>query len=173
MLEQVAFQAEGVLAVHLPVEVFLREVLGDLPWTLQRLVLVVRPRSLIGPQRRSDLRATLGIDDEADLRSRRFVEHPVECAAPQQTIAFGVPAAHVRMHARKPKLHQILPRLAGLHEILPEGGAMFVDGNGVTDVWPQLLGLAIFGATLIPGGMFVFAVAERWAKKTGRLKRQG
>ena len=50
---------------------------------------------------------------------------------------------------------------------------MFVDGNGVTDVWPQLLGLAIFGATLIPGGMFVFAVAERWAKKTGRLKRQG
>ncbi len=29
------------------------------------------------------------------------------------------------------------------------------------------------GALLVPGGIGVFAVAERWAKKTGRLKRQG
>ena len=82
MLEQVALQTVCVLAVHLPVEVFLREVLGDLPGALQRLVLWVHPRSPIRRQRRSDLLATLGIDDEADLRSRRFVEYPVEGAAP-------------------------------------------------------------------------------------------
>jgi ABC-2 type transport system permease protein len=48
-----------------------------------------------------------------------------------------------------------------------------IDGKSVIDVWEQLAALAAFGVTLIPGGMLAFAVAERWAKKTGRLKRQG
>src|SRR3990172_6640941 len=48
-----------------------------------------------------------------------------------------------------------------------------IDGRGVTELWGTLATLALFGAVLIPGGMAVFAVAERWAKKTGRLKRQG
>ncbi|MEX2245729.1 MAG: ABC transporter permease [Dehalococcoidia bacterium] len=48
-----------------------------------------------------------------------------------------------------------------------------IDGASVADVWEQLAALAVFGVVLIPGGMLVFAVAERWAKKTGRLKRQG
>ncbi len=33
--------------------------------------------------------------------------------------------------------------------------------------------LALFGVVLVPLSLFVFGVAERWAKKTGRLKRQG
>jgi len=48
-----------------------------------------------------------------------------------------------------------------------------IDGKSVADVWRELLALAVFGALLLPGSMAVFAVAERWAKKTGRLKRQG
>jgi ABC-2 type transport system permease protein len=37
-----------------------------------------------------------------------------------------------------------------------------------------LLGiLAIFGVVLVPLSLALFGVAERWAKKTGRLKRQG
>ena len=48
-----------------------------------------------------------------------------------------------------------------------------INGESVVEIWPQLLALAGFGALLIPGGMAVFAVAERWAKKTGKLKRQG
>jgi len=48
-----------------------------------------------------------------------------------------------------------------------------IDGKGVADVLPQLGALALFGVVLIPGGMALFGVAERWAKKTGRLKRQG
>jgi len=31
----------------------------------------------------------------------------------------------------------------------------------------------VFGVVLIPGSIAVFAVAERYAKKTGQLKRQG
>jgi ABC-2 type transport system permease protein len=33
--------------------------------------------------------------------------------------------------------------------------------------------LAVFGVVLVPVSLLVFGVAERWAKKTGRLKRQG
>ncbi|MDP9236974.1 MAG: ABC transporter permease [Chloroflexota bacterium] len=48
-----------------------------------------------------------------------------------------------------------------------------IDGKSVVDVWPQISALAGFGVALIPGGMLCFAIAERWAKQTGRLKRQG
>jgi ABC-2 type transport system permease protein len=33
--------------------------------------------------------------------------------------------------------------------------------------------LALFGAVLVPLSLIAFGAAERWAKKTGRLKRQG
>src|SRR5439155_14050404 len=48
-----------------------------------------------------------------------------------------------------------------------------VDGKSLAELGPTLLILAGFGAVLIPGGIAVFAVGEGWAKKTGRLKRQG
>lgn len=48
-----------------------------------------------------------------------------------------------------------------------------IEGESVVGVWEQLAWLAGFGVVLIPGGIAVFAIAERWAKKTGRLKRQG
>ena len=48
-----------------------------------------------------------------------------------------------------------------------------IDGKSLFDVWHQLAALAVFGIVLIPGGMITFGAAERWAKKTGRLKRQG
>jgi ABC-2 type transport system permease protein len=48
-----------------------------------------------------------------------------------------------------------------------------IDGQSVADVWKALAALVGFGIVLIPGGMMAFAAAERWAKKTGRLKRQG
>jgi ABC-2 type transport system permease protein len=48
-----------------------------------------------------------------------------------------------------------------------------IDGDSIVDVWRELAALAAFGIVLIPGGMLTFGAAERWAKKTGRLKRQG
>ncbi len=48
-----------------------------------------------------------------------------------------------------------------------------IDGKGVSQLEGPLLALTLFGLVLIPGSIIVFAVAERWAKKTGRLKRQG
>lgn len=48
-----------------------------------------------------------------------------------------------------------------------------IDGESVRGVWREIAALAVFGALLLPASMGVFAIAERWAKRTGRLKRQG
>jgi ABC-2 type transport system permease protein len=48
-----------------------------------------------------------------------------------------------------------------------------IDGDSVTDMAGTLGILAAFGAAMIPGSIAVFAMAERWAKRTGKLKRQG
>ena len=41
------------------------------------------------------------------------------------------------------------------------------------DVLPELEVLAILGIALIPIGLWIFSLAERWAKRTGKLKRTG
>jgi ABC-2 type transport system permease protein len=48
-----------------------------------------------------------------------------------------------------------------------------LDGQGFGHQGGNLLVLAAFGVLMIPGALMAFSVAERWAKKTGRLKRQG
>ena len=48
-----------------------------------------------------------------------------------------------------------------------------IEGQSVGALADTLAILAIFGALLVPFSVFVFAVAERWAKRTGKLKRQG
>jgi len=48
-----------------------------------------------------------------------------------------------------------------------------IDGDSVTEMAGTLGILTAFGVVMIPGSIAVFAVAERWAKRTGKLKRQG
>jgi ABC-2 type transport system permease protein len=51
--------------------------------------------------------------------------------------------------------------------------ATVIDGRGFGPEASTLAVLAAFGALLIPAALLAFGAAERWAKKTGRLKRQG
>jgi ABC-2 type transport system permease protein len=48
-----------------------------------------------------------------------------------------------------------------------------IDGASVGDETGNLIALALFAVVLIPVSVAVFSAAERWAKRTGRLKRQG
>jgi ABC-2 type transport system permease protein len=48
-----------------------------------------------------------------------------------------------------------------------------IDGAGPADQLGRLAVLAAFGVVMVPGSLLAFDAAERWAKKTGRLKRQG
>lgn len=51
--------------------------------------------------------------------------------------------------------------------------AAVIDGADIADVGGQLLALVGFAVVLVPLSIAVFSAAERWAKRTGRLKRQG
>ncbi len=46
-------------------------------------------------------------------------------------------------------------------------------GAPISAVASELLTLALMGAVMIPIGLWVFGHVERWAKKTGKLKRTG
>ena len=48
-----------------------------------------------------------------------------------------------------------------------------IDGEGFTELWPTMVGLLISGLIMIPLGVYVFSLGERYAKRTGRLKRSG
>jgi ABC-2 type transport system permease protein len=48
-----------------------------------------------------------------------------------------------------------------------------LDRAGLGAEAPTLVTLAAFGVVLVPASLLAFAAAERWAKRTGRLKRQG
>jgi ABC-2 type transport system permease protein len=46
-------------------------------------------------------------------------------------------------------------------------------GAPISAVAPELLTLALMGVVMVPLGLWVFGRVERWAKKTGKLKRTG
>ncbi|MFN0145496.1 MAG: ABC transporter permease [Dehalococcoidia bacterium] len=48
-----------------------------------------------------------------------------------------------------------------------------IRGDSVIDLLPVLGGLLVAGIGLIPAGVWVFSAGERYAKRTGRLKRAG
>jgi ABC-2 type transport system permease protein len=48
-----------------------------------------------------------------------------------------------------------------------------IDGHGITEQAATLSVLALFGIVIVPLSLAGFSAAENWAKKTGRLKRQG
>jgi ABC-2 type transport system permease protein len=68
---------------------------------------------------------------------------------------------------------QVLSRLSPATDVLDGVRAGLIHGTPITellhDVWPLL----IAGAVLIPFGLWAFGQAERYAKRTGKLKRVG
>jgi ABC-2 type transport system permease protein len=48
-----------------------------------------------------------------------------------------------------------------------------LEGDGLSDAAGDIGVLMVFAVVLVPLSIAVFSAAERWAKRTGRLKRQG
>lgn len=48
-----------------------------------------------------------------------------------------------------------------------------LDHAGLGQLWPKLLELGALGIVMIPIGLSIFLIAERYAMRTGRLKRNG
>ena len=68
---------------------------------------------------------------------------------------------------------QALSRLSPATYVLEGVRASLVDGATLVDLWPQLWPLLVIGLITIPVGMSIFQRAERYAKRTGKLHRNG
>lgn len=68
---------------------------------------------------------------------------------------------------------QILAPLSPMTYVLRSVRAGLLDGAPPVAVTGDLVMLSLFGVLLVPGGLLVFRAAERYARRTGRLKRSG
>jgi len=51
--------------------------------------------------------------------------------------------------------------------------AALQEGAGIAELWESIRVLLVMGVVFVPLGLFVFHLGERYAKKTGKLKRSG
>jgi ABC-2 type transport system permease protein len=72
-----------------------------------------------------------------------------------------------------PEWMQALSKLSPATYVLDGVRAGLLDGAPVTALWHDVVPLVVMGAVLIPAGLWVFGRAERYAKRTGKLKRVG
>jgi ABC-2 type transport system permease protein len=68
---------------------------------------------------------------------------------------------------------QALSKLSPATYVLDGVRAGLLDGTPVTALWYDVVPLVIMGIVLIPAGLWAFGRAERYAKRTGKLKRVG
>jgi ABC-2 type transport system permease protein len=68
---------------------------------------------------------------------------------------------------------QALSPLSPMTYVLRAVRAGLLEGAPPAAVGGDLLILAVMGFALVPGGLLVFRAAERYARRTGRLKRSG
>lgn len=68
---------------------------------------------------------------------------------------------------------QILSFISPATYILDGIRGALIDGSGLSDLLPTLGALALFAVVLVPLSLAVFAWAESYAKRTGKLKRSG
>jgi ABC-2 type transport system permease protein len=72
-----------------------------------------------------------------------------------------------------PRWLQVLAPLSPITYILRSVRVALLEGGTLDQVVGDLVVLTFMGALLVPGGLLIFRAAERYAKRTGRLKRSG
>lgn len=72
-----------------------------------------------------------------------------------------------------PQWLQYVSRLSPITYTLKGMRACLIDGASLGEVWPYIWPLLISGAIMIPAGLQVFSMAEKYCKRKGRLKRSG
>ena len=72
-----------------------------------------------------------------------------------------------------PEWMQAIATVSPVTYALEGSRAALQDGAGITELWESIRVLIVMGAVFVPLGLFVFHLGERYAKKTGKLKRSG
>jgi ABC-2 type transport system permease protein len=68
---------------------------------------------------------------------------------------------------------QLLAKISPATYVLEAMRGAILDGTGTVALLPKMIPMLVIGVITIPVGMYVFGHFERYAKRTGRLKRSG
>jgi ABC-2 type transport system permease protein len=72
-----------------------------------------------------------------------------------------------------PNWMQVMAKGSPAYYMLDGLRASIQDGKGLSTLWGDVWPLVICGLVSIPLGLYLFSLAERYAKRTGKLKRNG
>jgi ABC-2 type transport system permease protein len=72
-----------------------------------------------------------------------------------------------------PRWMQAIATVSPVTYALEGARAALLEGAGISELWGSIRVLLIMGVVFIPLGLYVFHLGERYAKKTGKLKRSG
>jgi ABC-2 type transport system permease protein len=72
-----------------------------------------------------------------------------------------------------PEWMQVAAQFSPVTYALEGSRAALLRGVGVSQLWESIWPLLVMGAVFVPLGLFIFHLGERYAKRTGKLKRSG
>jgi ABC-2 type transport system permease protein len=116
--------------------------------------------------------SVIGIGTMAAILPLLYVERGAQMTFVIQSCLLVVSGVYYSVEVL-PAWMQVLAKLSPATYILDGVRAGLLDGATLAEVWYDIWPLAIMGVVLIPTGLWLFGRAERYAKRTGKLKRVG
>lgn len=114
----------------------------------------------------------VGIGMIAAILPLLYVERGAQMTFVLQSVLLLVSGVYYSVDILPPWM-QALSRLSPATYVLEGVRAGLIEGTPVTELTEDIVPLIVMGLVLIPFGLWAFGKAERYAKRTGKLKRVG
>ena len=114
----------------------------------------------------------VGIGMIAAILPLLYVERGAQMTFVLQSVLLLVSGVYYSISVTPPWM-QVLAHFSPAYYVLNGVRAGLINGTPVTDLLADLWPLVVMAVVLIPLGVWVFGRAERYAKRTGKLKRVG
>jgi ABC-2 type transport system permease protein len=114
----------------------------------------------------------VGIAMLAAILPLLFVERGAQMAFVMQSVLLLVSGVYYSIDVL-PGWMQVISWFSPATYALDGVRAGLIDGVALSELWPDIWPLLIMGTLFIPFGLWAFGQAERYAKRTGKLKRVG
>ncbi len=114
----------------------------------------------------------VGIAMLAAILPLLFVERGMQMAFVLQSVLLLISGVYYSIDVLPPWM-QVLSAFSPATYALDGVRAGLIDGVPLGDLWHDVWPLLVMGTLFIPFGLWAFGVAERYAKRTGKLKRVG
>jgi ABC-2 type transport system permease protein len=114
----------------------------------------------------------VGIAMLAAILPLLFVERGMQMAFVLQSVLLLVSGVYYSIDVL-PGWMQVISWFSPATYALNGVRAGLIDGVGLDALWGDIWPLLVMGTIFIPVGLWAFGLAERYAKRTGKLKRVG